>query len=106
MEIKEKNTISKGLKASLGYFFASIVTKGIAYITTPIYTRMLTSDEYGKVSVFLTWQNVLGIIAMFSLSHGVFNNGMADYKNERDSYSFSMLIFSLRFENVPRFNRK
>jgi len=94
MEIKEKKTISKGLKASLGYFFASIVTKGIAYITTPIYTRMLTSDEYGKVSVFLTWQNVLGIIAMFSLSHGVFNNGMADYKNERDSYSFSMLILS------------
>lgn len=83
-----------GAKASIALLFANIVSKGIAYITTPLYTRLLTPDEYGQVSVFLTWVQVFGIVAMFCLSYGVFNNGMIDYKNERDEYSFSMLILS------------
>lgn len=84
----------KGAKASIALLFANIVSKGIAYITTPLYTRLLTPDEYGQVSVFLTWVQVFGIVAMFCLSYGVFNNGMIDHKNERDEYSFSMLILS------------
>lgn len=84
----------KEVKASIALFVASLITKGISYITTPIFTRMLSSDEYGQVAVFLTWQNVFGILAMFCLMNGVFNNGMVDYPEERDEYSFSMLILS------------
>lgn len=81
-------------KASFAFIFASIVTSGIAYITTPIYTRILPAEIYGQTSVFLTWVNVLGKIAMFCLSAGVFNNGMCDYPEKRDEYSLSMLSLS------------
>lgn len=87
-------SLPRGMKASIAFFFASVITKGLAYITTPIYTRLLSADEYGQVSVFLTWENMFGIIAMFCLSYGVFNNGMLDYQGRRDEYSFSMLILS------------
>lgn len=83
-----------GVKASIAFFISSLATKGIAYIITPIYTRLLTPSEYGQVSVFLTWMQIFGIIAMFCLSYGVFNNGMVDYPNRRDEYSFSMLALS------------
>lgn len=86
--------LPQGIKASLAFFLASIITKGVAYITTPLYTNLLTAYEYGKVAVFLTWLEIFGIVAMFCLSYGVFNNGMIDYPKERDDYSFSMLILS------------
>lgn len=82
------------MKASIAFFMSSLVTKGIAYIVTPIYTRLLSPIEYGQTSVFLTWLNLFGIIAMFCLYCGVFNNGMIDYPERRNEYSFSMLIFS------------
>lgn len=94
---KLRNNMSElpqSVKASIAYFIASIVSSGIAYITTPIYTRMLTSVDYGKASVFFTWSQIFGIIAMFCLSYGVFNNGMVDYPERRDEYSFSMLVLS------------
>ena len=95
IHFKEKiNKMPKGLKASAGLFVASLISKGISYITTPIFTRILSSEEYGQVTVFLTWQNVFGIIAMFCLMNGIFNNGMVDYPEERNNYSFSMLILS------------
>lgn len=86
--------MSQGAKASFALLFAGIVTKGVAYITTPLFTRLLTSEEYGQTSVYLTWVQVFGIVAMFCLSSGVFNNGMVDYPERRDEYSFSMLILS------------
>ena len=88
------NKIPRSVKASTSLFLATVVSKGISYLTTPFYTRLLTAEEYGQASVFLTWMNLLGIIAMFCLSYGVFNNGMMDYANQRNEYSYSMLVFS------------
>lgn len=82
------------VKASVVYLFGNIISKALAYITTPIYTRLLSSEEYGQASVFYTWQQIIGILAMFNLSSGVFNNGMVDYPNKRDEYSYSMLVLS------------
>ena len=91
---KQLENVPRGIKASAALFFATVVTKGIAYLTTPIFTRLLTAEEYGQVSVFQTWMGFWGIVAMFSLSAGVFNNGMSDYPDDRDEYSFSMLMLS------------
>lgn len=94
INIKKIKQLPQGVKASIAFFFASVISKGIVYITTPLYTRLLTTDEYGQVSVYTTWLNLFGIVAMFCLSYGVFNNGMIDYPEKRDDYSFSMLILS------------
>jgi len=92
--INKVKGLPQGVKASIAFFFANIITKGIAYITTPLYTRLLTTEQYGQTSVFLTWLQVFGIVAMFCLSYGVFNNGMIDYPDKRDEYSLSMLALS------------
>lgn len=88
------NRIPRGGKASIVFFLANVVTTGITYFTTPLFTRLLTTEEYGIMSVFLTWVQVFGIIAMFRFSAGVFNNGMVDYPDKRNEYTFSLLILS------------
>lgn len=87
-------SIPNAVKASLALFVANLISKGISYLTTPIYTRLLTPNEFGYVSLFLTWVQVFGIIAMFCLSQGVFNNGMVGHPDKRDDYSTSMLALS------------
>ena len=86
--------IPQAVKTSGVLFLANVVSSGISYLTTPLYTRLLTPVEYGQVSVFLTWMQVFGIVAMFCLSYGVFNNGMLDYPDKREEYSLSMLALS------------
>lgn len=82
------------VKASMAFFIMTVVEKSLVLITSPIYTRMLSQSDYGQVSVFLSWEGMLWIIATFCLSDAVFNNGMVDYEKDRDVYSFSMLILS------------
>ncbi len=86
--------LHKGVKATLAFFIASLVTKGISFIATPIFTRLMTAEEFGKVSVYYTWSQIFGIIAMFCLSYGVFNVGLLENPKKRNEFSFSLLILS------------
>ena len=95
MEIKKIEKLSAPAKASFVLMLTQLIQKGLAVITTPIFTRLLTTAEYGQVSVFFSWYEILVIFSGFCLSKGVFNNGMLDYKDDRDCFSLSLYSLSL-----------
>ena len=80
VELKKRGRFSAPAKASFVLMITQLIQKGLAVITTPIYTRLLTTAEYGQVSVFFSWYEILVIFSGFCLSKGVFNNGMLDSK--------------------------
>ena len=87
-------SLPPAVKASTALLLASVAAKGIAYLATPFYTRLLSAEEYGQASIFFTWMQLLGVFATFNLSAGVFNNGMVDHPDRRDEYAASMLALS------------
>ena len=78
--------MSAPAKAGLWYTLSAFFLRGLGFITTPIYTRILTTDQFGVVSVFNTWEQLISIICTFNLFLGGFNNGMRDYKDKRYKY--------------------
>ena len=81
-------------RASFAYMMVSFIQKGLSFITGPIFTRLLTTEQYGQISIYQSWQQIFFIFASLCLSYGVFNNGMLDYRDDRDCFSFSLLILS------------
>lgn len=43
------------LKAGIFYIFAQLFIRGISFITTPLYTRLLTTAQYGQIKVYESW---------------------------------------------------
>lgn len=82
------------VRASAVYLFVSIVQKGLAFLTAPIFTRIMSSTDYGLVSVYNSLEQLIGTVAMFCLSAGCFDIGMQDYKTDRDTFCYSLLILS------------
>lgn len=79
-------TMSSSTKAGLWFTICGFLQKGISFLTTPIFTRLLTTEQYGIVSVYNTWVELISILCTFNLFFGGFNNGMRDYKDRRDEY--------------------
>lgn len=77
-------------KATLWYMICNILQKGISFIVVPIYTRLLTTNEYGQYTVFQSWRDLLIIIVTLNLYCGIFTKAMVDYKDDRDRYTSSM----------------
>ncbi|MCD8057327.1 MAG: lipopolysaccharide biosynthesis protein [Bacteroides fragilis] len=57
----------KALKAGGWYVVSTFLIKGIAYLTTPIFTRLLTTNEYGIASNYQSWLTVFTVIATLDL---------------------------------------
>ncbi len=88
--IQKYKSIPVAAKCSIWFAIASIFQKGISLITTPLFTRILTTDQYGEFSVFQSWYQIISILATLNLYYGVFNNGMTKYPKDRDRYTSSM----------------
>lgn len=88
--IEKYKGLSAAVKASLWFMICNVVQKGIAFLVVPIYTRMLTTAEYGTYSVFLSWTSIIYIFATLNMSAGVFNNGMIKYEHCRDDFTSSV----------------
>lgn len=46
------NKLNIGIKASIWFMFCNIIQKGITMLTVPIFTRLLSTEEYGIYSVY------------------------------------------------------
>lgn len=81
--------LSAPVKASIWFTICSILQKGIALLSTPIFTRLLTTEQYGVYSVYQSWYSIISIFATLNLSAGVYFNGMTKYPKDRDCLTSS-----------------
>ena len=83
------------VKASFWFLICSFLQKGISVITTPIFTRLLTTSEYGQFDVFNSWLGIITIIVSMNLYAEVYTQGMIKFNEERKVFSSSLQGLSL-----------
>ena len=88
--IRKYHNIPVQLKASFWFVVCSFVQKGISLITTPIFTRLLTTYEYGKYSVFSSWLNFFTIIITLDICEGVYSQGLVKFEKDKRAFASSM----------------
>ena len=88
--LEKYRKIPSGVRASIWFAVCSILQKGIQFIVIPLFTRLLTTEQYGQFTLYQSWLNVISIFATLNLAAGVFNNGMIKYENDRKRYISSM----------------
>ncbi len=90
--LQKFKSMPETLKATFVFAVASFATSGINYITTPIFTRILATEEYGLISVYNSWYDVIKVIAAMTLIFpGILNVGLYDHSENRYKYLSSML---------------
>ena len=84
--------LPESVKATLVFAIASFATSGINYLTTPIFTRLLSGAEYGTVSVYNSWYAIVRVFASMTLIFpGILNVGLYEHSENRWKYLSSML---------------
>ena len=67
------NIMSAPVKAAFWFTVCSFLQRGVSMITTPIFTRLLPTEEYGLYSTYLSWQTVLLMVVSLSLYKAIMN---------------------------------
>ena len=87
------NNSVKALKSGVWYTAANFLTKSIGFITTPIFTRLLSKSDYGLYSNYTSWQSTFMVFATLNLSAS-FISARFDFEKDFDGYISSTLVLS------------
>ena len=83
---------NKVLKATVWYTLSSFLLKGIGFLTTPIFSRILSTEEYGIVNNFNAWLAIVTVIGSLCLSASLIR-ARFEYEGDLDSYVKTNLFF-------------
>lgn len=91
----KKNLNSSLTTRTLVVALGSILTNAIAMLTAPVFTRLLSTSDYGVFSVFMSWVNILAIVLSLQ-TRGTINNGKIEFE-EKDYEQYCADIYNLSF---------
>lgn len=81
----------KALKAGVWYTASNFIVKAAGFLTTPIFTRLLSAEDVGAFSNIQSWFNILVIITTFDLFSAI-AVARFDYKDDLNEYIASTLV--------------
>lgn len=89
--LRKIKSIPIGAKSAVVYTASSVFTRGLAIITVPIFTRLMTTEQIGLVNIYNSWYSLISAFATLSLTSGGFAVAMKEYADKRDEYESSVL---------------
>lgn len=88
--LKKTKSIPETVKISVAYTMCSIVQKSLAFFTMPLFTSLLTQEQYGQYNVYISWSSIISIFITLNLAYGTFSTAMVKFREQRDEYISSV----------------
>ena len=82
------------VRAGFWYILSSVLIRLVSLITTPLFTRLLTTQEYGAAGTFQSWWSLLLTVFSLNLMSSI-GRAKLDYPGRLDDYIGSVSKLSM-----------
>lgn len=86
--------MSVEVKSATVYTLSSVFSRGLAIISMPIFTRIMSSADIGVVNLYTSWYSMISIVSTLALTSGGYSLAMKEFDGERDAYESSVLTLT------------
>lgn len=93
-ENEKRGSTGLALKAGFWYVLSTLLVKGLAFITTPIFARLMTKDAYGEFSNFASWISTLAIVTSMEF-YNTLNRAYYDHRDRYDRYVSTVTLMGM-----------
>lgn len=87
---RSNEKLPEPLKAAIAFTVCTTLQKGISVLTTPIFTRLLSTEEYGYYSLFISWQSIVAIFSTLCLTGSMVSQAIVKNETDRDGLVAAM----------------
>lgn len=77
--------LNKPATASLWYFFSTVFARGIGMLGTPIFTRLLSAEDFGVYALFLSLSTVITVPLTLELSGAICYPALQAFSDRRNT---------------------
>ena len=84
----------KIFKAGVGYTVGNYMLKGLTFFSIPLFTRLLTTSDYGQFNTFIAYESIVFVVIGLAL-HASFKNAKYKYKHNFNRYVSTCITLGL-----------
>ena len=84
------------VKSGIWYTIGNMFLKGCVFFSLPIFTRILSTEDFGIYNTYIAYEGILTAILGLGF-YGTVKNAKLDFKEKFDEYLSSILSLSLIF---------
>lgn len=95
--------MSPVVRSSFWFTFCNFLQRGTALITVPVFTRLLTVEEYGLCNIYFSWFDIFVLLTSLKIPYEGLHNGLIRYEKDKDGYTSSMAGIILTLTIVTGF---
>lgn len=105
--------LSDPVKASIWFTISTALQRGITLLTMPIFTRLLTAEQYGMYSVYRSWYDILAIFGTLNIYNACYSKGLLKFENNQYGFTsalqelmtlFTGILFVVYCSNISFWN--
>lgn len=82
-QIKLRQKLNTPAASSIWYTASSVISRGVGFLFTPIFTRLLTPAEYGIYSLYVSFMGIFTVLTTLEVST-VMYRGLAKFEGGRE----------------------
>ncbi|MDR1629900.1 MAG: oligosaccharide flippase family protein [Oscillospiraceae bacterium] len=86
-------------KAGIWYTVGNILLKGCVFLSLPIFTRLLSTDDFGIYNAYIAYEQILSAILGLGL-YGTVKNAKIEFPDKFNQYLSSVLSLSIGFSAI------
>lgn len=90
---------NKIINAGLGYTLGNILIKGISFLTIPLYTRLMTTGDYGLYNTYVAYVGIVTFLVCLGLDPTL-KNAEQDFSEHKGTYLSTVYILTLAATTV------
>lgn len=87
---------NKFAKAGIGYTVGNILIKGLSFLTLPLFTRLMTTADYGIYTTYIAYESIFTIIVSLAL-YASLKNANIDFPGKIDDYVSTISVLPFIF---------
>lgn len=85
---------NKATKAGVGYTIGNTLVKGISFLTLPLFSRLMTTEEFGVYNVFISYESILFVIIGLAI-HTSMRSAKLEFPGKIDEFTSSVSLIYL-----------
>lgn len=101
MEVaKRKGKYKVPAKATFYYVASTVIGRGIGVLTTPLFTRVLNTEQFGTYSYYISLLSIVSLISGAFLTPTIIYSGFGCFTDEKNKIKLSAVILSFTFSTL------
>lgn len=88
--LNKYNSISPAVKMAFWFLVCSFLQKGIGFLTTPIFTRVMLEEEYGRFSIFNSWSSIVSTFVSLNIAGNCYTRGLVVNEKDKDRFGSTL----------------